>query len=70
MGQRHVARAQVVEGPEHAEVVLDGVAAFNPDQGRDPARGGGAFDIRGRSGQHHVAGMGRGDIVPDGIDHL
>ena len=37
VGEGHVAGAEIVVGPERAERVLDGVAAFHAQQRRDPA---------------------------------
>ena len=53
--QRHVARAEVGEHSQRAERVLDGVAAFDPDETGDLAGGKVALHVGGGVRHRHAA---------------
>ena len=69
VGQRHVARPEVVIRSQHLQGVLDGVAAFHAEQRADLVRRKGTAHIGGRGGEHEAFGIFR-DHAPREPDLL
>jgi hypothetical protein len=63
VGERHVADAEVVEGAQEARLVLDGVAAFDADEGGDSAGAAGRLDLIGGDGEDEVIRVAGDDVV-------
>ena len=61
--ERHVAHAEAVVVAQQADVVLDGVPAFDAHQRRQFVFLVGALDIGDGKGHHHAVGMSRGLLV-------
>jgi hypothetical protein len=55
--ERHIPHAEAGEHPQRAERILDGVAAFDPDQAGDLAGGKVALDLGGRVCHRHAASV-------------
>ncbi len=68
VGERHVADAQVVVGPQRAERVLDGMPAFDAQQRGDPSVGYRLLDIVRSQGQLQL-GIAS-DELPGDVDLL
>jgi hypothetical protein len=67
--QGHVAHAEAVEIAQEADVVFDGVSAFDAQQGGELVLAVGALDVFDAEGHHHAVGMAGGLFV-DGIDEI
>ena len=69
VGERHVAGAELIEGAELGQVVLDRHAPLDPDQRRDLARLDDPLDIVGRIRHRQVVGIAL-DHPVDQVDLL
>ena len=67
--QGHVAHAEAVEIAEQANVVFDGVAAFNAEQCGKFVFAVGALDVGDAESHHHAVGMAGGLLI-DRIDEI
>ena len=67
--QGHVAHAEAVEIAQHANVVFDGVSAFDPQERGQFVLAVGALDVGDTERHHHAVGMA-GRLLVDGIDEI
>ena len=66
--QRHVAHAEFGVGAQDAQVVFDGMAAFEAHQQRDLSLAVGAADVAGGAGQQQVVGVALHLLIDGGDD--